>query len=161
MRATPTATRHATVQCSVITLAVTCCALMIAACGSSSKPTITSVSRPGTAALRFSECMRSHGVPNLPDPSNNGHGPSPTVRVDKHSPAFQTAQQRCGSLLAAIAEAKPRPTRARQLRQAECMRTHGVPNYPDPLPGGGYNIPGRINPQSPAFIAAQNACDKP
>jgi hypothetical protein len=41
------------------------------------------------------------------------------------------------------------------------MRAHGVPNYPDPLPGGGFNIPSTINPQSPAFVAAQDACERP
>ena len=161
MRETPSDTPHCARRGAVIALALTCCALAIAACGSSSKSTTTAGSSPAAAGFKFSACMRSHGVPNFPDPTSNGPGPGPTVHVDKHSPAFQNAQQACGSLQAAIAEAKPRPTRARQLRQAECMRTHGVPNYPDPLPRGGYNIPSGINPQSPAFQRAQNACERP
>jgi len=40
------------------------------------------------------------------------------------------------------------------------MRAHGVRNYPDPLPGGGFSIPPTVNPQSPAFIAAANGCGK-
>ncbi|HEY2202689.1 MAG TPA: hypothetical protein VGH56_12445 [Solirubrobacteraceae bacterium] len=99
--------------------------------------------------------MRSHGVPNFPDPTVS------PVHVDKHSPAFQSAQQACGRLQAALAAAKPRPSRARQLRQAECMRAHGVPSYPDPLASGGFHIPTGINPQSPQFQRAQNACDRP
>ena len=138
-----------------------CCAVVLGACGSSGDTSTRSRSSPVAAALKFAACMRSHSVSNFPDPTSNGQGPGPTVHVAKHSPAFQTAQRACGSLQAAIAEAKPRPTRARQLRQAECMRTHGVRNYPDPLRGGGYNIPSTINPQSLAFIAAQNACEKP
>jgi hypothetical protein len=42
------------------------------------------------------------------------------------------------------------------------MRTHGVPDFPDPGSGGGFHIPDNfgINPQSPAFQAAQGACFK-
>jgi hypothetical protein len=55
---------------------------------------------------------------------------------------------------------------------SRCMRSHGVPHFPDPnTPGGGFqvnvsgyhssvsigNIPG-INQQSPAFRAANSAC---
>lgn len=45
---------------------------------------------------------------------------------------------------------------------SECMRGHGVTNFPDPNPGGGINIPASsgINPGSPAFQAAQNTCRK-
>jgi hypothetical protein len=45
------------------------------------------------------------------------------------------------------------------------MRTHGMPNFPDPIPtpsgGYGYHMPrgpNAINPQSPAYVAAQEAC---
>ncbi len=40
------------------------------------------------------------------------------------------------------------------------MRAHGVPNFPDPGPGGGINIGSGsgINPASPAFQDAQKAC---
>jgi hypothetical protein len=42
------------------------------------------------------------------------------------------------------------------------MRSHGVSNFPDPSPGGGIQINSSsgINPQSPAFQSAQNACSK-
>jgi hypothetical protein len=40
-----------------------------------------------------------------------------------------------------------------------CMRAHGVPNFPDPGRDGGVRIPSTINQQSPAFQAAQRACD--
>jgi hypothetical protein len=46
------------------------------------------------------------------------------------------------------------------LELARCMRAHGVPNFPDPGPGGGLELtPGSgINPQSPSFQSAQRAC---
>lgn len=48
------------------------------------------------------------------------------------------------------------------IRFARCMRAHGVPNFPDPSSGRGIDIaPGSgLNPQSPAFQAAQQACQK-
>jgi hypothetical protein len=47
------------------------------------------------------------------------------------------------------------------LKLAQCMRSHGVPGFPDPRPnGGGLIIGSNINPQSPAFISAQKACTK-
>jgi hypothetical protein len=46
------------------------------------------------------------------------------------------------------------------LKEATCMRAHGVPNFPDPSGGGsGVNLDGTgINPQSPAFKSARQAC---
>lgn len=49
------------------------------------------------------------------------------------------------------------------LQFAQCMRAHGVPNFPDPSASGrGFRIrvgPGSgINPGSPAFQSAQTSC---
>ena len=43
------------------------------------------------------------------------------------------------------------------LAYADCMRSHGVPNYSD---GGGNAGPGSVSGQSPAFAAAQHSCQK-
>jgi len=46
------------------------------------------------------------------------------------------------------------------LEFAQCMRAHGVSNFPDPS-GGAIQIGGAgINPSSPAFESAQTACAK-
>jgi hypothetical protein len=42
---------------------------------------------------------------------------------------------------------------------SQCMRTHGVPTFPDPNGQGTVQVSG-INPQSSAFRAAQKACAK-
>ncbi len=45
------------------------------------------------------------------------------------------------------------------LKFANCMRAHGVPNYPDPSAGGGPKIsPLPDASQAPAFQSAQKAC---
>jgi hypothetical protein len=46
------------------------------------------------------------------------------------------------------------------IKFADCMRANGVPNFPDPSSGGGIQIPAGMNPQSPAFQAAQSRCFK-
>jgi hypothetical protein len=47
------------------------------------------------------------------------------------------------------------------LRFAQCMRAHGVSDFPDPTAGGGLQIGGSgINPKSPAFQSAQRSCRK-
>jgi hypothetical protein len=43
---------------------------------------------------------------------------------------------------------------------SKCMRTHGVTNFPDPVNGGGIQLPNGFNTQSPAFKAAQGICFK-
>ena len=48
------------------------------------------------------------------------------------------------------------------LKYAQCMRAHGVPNFPDPSPGGGFVFPAGsgITPGSPAMQSAQAKCQK-
>jgi len=83
----------------LIRLAAVTCAMAIAACGSSTKSTTPASSIPLAAALKFAECMRSHGVANFPDPTTNGGASSAVSTIDKHSPAFQTAARHCSSLV--------------------------------------------------------------
>jgi hypothetical protein len=144
----------------LVTLAGLC--TIVAACGSSGTPTTPASLNPSAAtaqraALRFSQCMRGHGVSNFPDPSADGQSPTDD-HVNKRSPAFQTAVQACHPQMTAMADLKPKTSHAQELREAECMRTHGVPNFPDPLPGGGYDYSGSINPNSPAFQRASTKC---
>jgi hypothetical protein len=150
---------------SVIALVVMSCAIALAACGSTMSATTAASLNPSAttaqrAALRFSQCMRAHGVTNFPDPTAKGQSPT-SDHVNKRSPAFQTAVQACHPQMTVMADLKPKTSPAQELREAECMRTHGVPNFPDPLRGGGYDYPGSINPNSPAFQRASNECQKP
>jgi hypothetical protein len=53
----------------------------------------------------------------------------------------------------------PSPNAGPALQFARCMRAHGVSSFPDPKPGsGGIQIPDNLNPQSPSFRSAQQAC---
>jgi hypothetical protein len=47
--------------------------------------------------LRMAACMRSHGVPNFPDP-DNADGTFDLSNVNRSSPQYQTAFTSCVSL---------------------------------------------------------------
>jgi hypothetical protein len=153
----------------------------LAACGSSrpnADGSTAAQSDPAHAAkaLAFAKCMRSHGVSNFPDPTNGElklqvqKTPNSTSvnGVEVNGPAFQSALQACRSYLpngGHPSAAQTAKAKAQALAMSRCMRSHGVPNFPDPQfqtgPGGGLGVriggPG-INPSSPAFQAAQKAC---
>jgi hypothetical protein len=111
-------------------------------------------------------------VPNFPDLSGNGmriEGNAQTVSVNGisvNAPAYQAARAKCQSDLPRSAPASA-PQQAQQtasaLKFARCMRSHGVPNFPDPKvissSGGSQQVylPG-ISLQSPAFQAAAKTC---
>jgi len=52
-------------------------------------------------------------------------------------------------------------TTAKLVEFAQCMRSHGIKNFPDPV-NGSFSFsgvgPDRIDPQSPAFQAAKSTC---
>jgi hypothetical protein len=53
------------------------------------------------AQLKFAICMRAHGVPNYPDPTNTGEiGNNGAISgVNPNSPAFQIAEKTCSRSL--------------------------------------------------------------
>jgi hypothetical protein len=144
------------------------CVLLLAACGSSSTPH-PSGSNGQALGVKFSTCMRDHGVPSFPDPEADAGGIQiPLSLANNPSPAFKSAMQACKYLMAAggpppVASASQK---AAALKLAQCMRKHGVPNYPDPTYQDGHEIPPSIanpaiNPDSPAFGAASKECQSP
>jgi hypothetical protein len=141
------------------------CTVAIAACGSSTKPSGTAASHQ-TSGLGFAQCMRSHGVPNYPDPSQTGGGLAvgSGTGLDPQSPAFQSAARDCRKLQPGPHGGGeiPESTNLSMLAQARCMRANGVPNYPDPNIPSHYPLrvepPPGINTDAPAFKRATAAC---
>jgi hypothetical protein len=83
--------------------------------------------------------------------------------IDVDSPRFKRAARACRKLQPKPASATARqPTAAQQqamLRFARCMRSHGVPNFPDPQPGGALDLAQKVAaPDSPQFKAAERTC---
>jgi hypothetical protein len=117
------------------------------------------------SAVAYAACMRSHGVPGFPDPGTNGRF-SLGSSIDPSSPQFQAAQKACQSLLPTggsslatqAASGSISPEKQRQLLQfARCMRSHGVPSFPDPT-SQGIALSSSVDPKSPQFQAATQAC---
>jgi hypothetical protein len=117
--------------------------------------------------LAFSHCMQTHGVPNFPEP--NAQGVASATGINPSSPSFQAANRDCSHLLPNGGQPTPAQQAhalAQALKFSECMRSHGIADFPDPQsgPGGGIRIAIRagkgsdLNPQSSQFQAAQQAC---
>jgi hypothetical protein len=52
--------------------------------------------RVAAQSLRFSQCVRAHGVPRFPDPAGDGRIPDPaSVGIDQGSPKFESANRAC------------------------------------------------------------------
>ena len=147
-----------------IAIALVGAALFAAACGGDSG-TPSSATSPSASvqeqATAFAQCMRSHGVPSFPDPNSqgqfaftNGSG------VDPNSSEFQSARSACQHLLPAGSSLQQSQNQSQALKFAQCMRSHGVPNFPDPQTQGGGTFfgGGGINPSSPQFQNAMQAC---
>jgi hypothetical protein len=117
--------------------------------------------------LAYSRCMRTHGVPNFPDPTPQGNGGfsiSLPHGVDPRSPQFQAADQACKSSMPGghFSPAQQQQAMAAGLRMSQCMRAHGIKDFPDPNSQGGIGIkvtPGSdLDPNNPQFKAANAAC---
>jgi len=157
-------------------LAVNSLAVLAAGCGgsASSGSGTTSGSVPAKfrhqveLALQYSNCMRTHGVPNFADPKITVSGTELFMQnpqmtpTEVASPAYQSASGTCAKYLpqqpqtAGITGAGNSQQQA--VRFADCMRAHGVPNFPDPATGGAFKLGPAINPRAPAFIAAMDHC---
>jgi hypothetical protein len=154
----PSRTRTSATRTAAVIVATAILALL-AACAA--RPSSTGTGAPEAAgptnspsAVAYSTCMRSHGVPNFPDPPPGNPG-----AVAKANPQqlgvgtaqLQSAQQACKQLIPATgsnAEQQQETQCAMAgscssavvqqwmsgLRTlAACLRTHGVPNWPDPV----------------------------
>jgi hypothetical protein len=147
--------------------------LILSACGGSS-PGRPSAANAADNALKFSRCMREHGIKDFPDPQVSGGKvtlkfavkPGAAGRVSPR--AMDAAQNACKHFQAAQEpNLTPQEKVAREeavQKFARCMREHGI-NVHASSSGGGVQVrvgggPGSRgpNPESPAFQAAQKAC---
>jgi hypothetical protein len=131
--------------------------LVLAACSSGGSPSSTgadgsphvSGSTGFPSAVAYSACMRSHGVLNFPDPDSKGMpAPADPQQLGVSSSLLQTAEQACqhllptaGSLLQQTQQcllygdcpqALVQQLLTVERRYAQCLRRHGIPDWPDP-----------------------------
>jgi hypothetical protein len=137
--------------------------VLAAACGGSTNPgSGTGSSSGGLAAqgVAFTRCMRSHGVSNFPDPTlSSGGGVTFQGSFNLKSPTYQAADKACQSLMPSGAQAPPASAQklAAEVKWAQCIRTHGVPSFPDPNAQGAIDS-SEFDPTSSAFQTASRAC---
>jgi hypothetical protein len=123
-----------------------------------------SAQTPLAQAETYSQCMRSHGVPNFPDPvltPGGGYGYR-TTGIDPNSPAFQGALQACRALPSPWQSTGQKLSAAQQqawLNWAKCIRANGVQNFPDPtFSGRSVQISNAGGSRSPQLESAMVAC---
>lgn len=158
---------------TVVLVSVSC---LVAACGSSSpgpksarvggaSGTGSGESKQYVDAVKFSRCMRAHGVSQFPDPSNPvGWSSAAIDALNASSPAFNSATKTCDSLLPN--EGQPTSADFEQtvvsgVKVAKCMRAHGI-DMPDPqIQGRHLTIDmAHMNAQTPRFARIGELCDK-
>lgn len=83
-------------------------------------------------ATRYSECMRANGVADFPDPNAQGQISYGGISVSKAT--WQNAIGACANLQPpGWSDAGRTPAQQfAALKFAQCVRDHGVPDFPDP-----------------------------
>lgn len=115
-------------------------------------------------AVKFAECMRANGVPHFPDPDPRGEV---NFGVDVTPQVFTRAVDACKALKppGALSSKRTPKEQAASLRFAECVRAHGVSDFPDPVNGQPLidttRIPSSNKPGGMTILnAATNACGR-
>ena len=116
------------------------------------------------SALAFARCVRSHGVPDFPDPDSSGQfSKEELLQLGVSDSRLRAAEDPCQNLLPAGQAPLTAQQQQDYLRAAACMRAHGITNFPDPAFSGGsvnFPIPSSIDTHSTQFTQAQQTCEK-
>jgi hypothetical protein len=114
-------------------------------------------------AEKFSECVRTHGVPHFPDADASGNFGN--FGVDVSAATFTAAVNACKALQppGSLSSHRSAKQQSAALRFAACVRAHGVPDFPDPVNGqpliNTYHIPSSNTPSGMSILnAATHTC---
>jgi hypothetical protein len=170
---------------ALMTAGILAAGAALAACGGDPSTPGAATGSPATAAsppaggstqatglLAYSSCVRSHGVPNFPDPASSGGIPKETgPQLGVSYSQLQAAQSACQRLIPPGESLSGQPIQtitAQQqqyyLKGAACMRTHGITNFPEPtFQNGQVEFPmlsHLVDLNSPQFTRAYHICQK-
>jgi hypothetical protein len=113
-------------------------------------------------AVKFAECMRANGVPHFPDPDPKGEI---NFGVDVTGEVWLKAIDACKKLKppGALSSKRTPKEQSASLRFAQCVRDHGVKDFPDPVNGepliDTYKIPSSNKPGGMTILnAATHKC---
>jgi hypothetical protein len=163
-----------TVRDAIAIIAGTALLLLVAACtgGPSSTSPSGSPNAGGSATtqlLAFAHCMRSNGVGGFPDPDSAGEFPKATLaQLAANSSEYQAASKTCAHLLPSgvggSTAAQDQEIANDEAKFAKCMRSHGVPNWPDPVLDQGrlvFDPAGAgIDTTKPRISTTMQSCDR-
>ncbi|MGO9960953.1 MAG: hypothetical protein ACLP50_34085 [Solirubrobacteraceae bacterium] len=146
-------------------IAVAVVSLLTAGCGGGSSTTPVTTTQNGLVS--YSHCMRSHGVPNFPDPTSSAGIPKSEVIPLVNGPQLNVASNACAHLAPNglgpqdTTQHTPAHTAA-MLAFARCVRSHGFPSFPDPTSSGQLTpemaAQAGINLHHPAVLQTAEAC---
>ncbi len=125
-----------------------------------------------SAAFAYTRCMRTHGVPNFPDPHvsvSPGHAAVgfAVTPSETGSPKFKSADKACSAILPgppspAQQQAQQQAHKRDLLAFARCARTHGLHDFPDPDASGRLTLQmlttAGVDIHSQQFLDAAKAC---
>lgn len=122
------------------------------------------------SGIAYAQCMRLHGVSTFPDNAITSTGSGTEVHLPQgitENPNYQSASKACQSKLPRGGNtggggANNKNVQA-EINWADCMHSHGVPNAPEPNSQGQMIMKGGsggVDPNSPTFQAAMQACRK-
>jgi len=144
----------------------------IAGCSSSGCSSSAASASLEAKALKYAGCMRSHGLTDFPDPTVGSNGlPSFNIQgsansdLNPQSSQWKAAQSACKNDLPDLGgntSADKEAANIKALKYAQCMRSHGEPDFPDPNGQGVIQIPnatGILSPNSPQYQQAATACE--
>jgi hypothetical protein len=152
--------RRRTARIAASFVATAALGLLTAACSgspssaSSGSPPHAGASSSPPSVVAYSACIRSHGVPTFPDPGSGGALPKGDAQnFGVSSSQLQAAERACQSLLATTRtfdqqfsqcvssgdcpQALVQQAMTLMRSFAQCMRSDGEPNFPDPTIGAG------------------------
>jgi hypothetical protein len=145
--------------------------VLVAGCGSTpSNSSSSGESSTVEAEVAYQQCMSSHGVQGVTvnssgdvSMSSSSNSGGQRQQAGGLTPAVQSAMTACQHLLPGgqLTQAELRKLLPQGLKYAACMRTHGVPNFPDPSLNDTTQIGGPgsgIDPESAQFQKAQQSC---
>jgi hypothetical protein len=126
-----------------------------------------------TIARQYGNCMRDHGIAGYKDGRlENGRLTGAGVAVDAGAPGtapteaqMEAASTACqpifDKLPASVTAPEPPPSAeelAKMAKFAQCLRTHGFPDWPDPDSRGAFLVPDSKVAKTDKFQAAKDEC---
>jgi hypothetical protein len=136
----------------------------VASAGGTATPTSSAAAaeQEADAPLKFSQCMREQGITWFPDPEPAGKGMRLAIPKGADKGKMEKAMEACKKYAPNGGEPrKLNPEELEKARQmAQCMRDHGVKDFPDPQPDGNIRMLGDKGPGDPTFDKAMEACQQ-